>query len=71
MRVRFENKIFEADKVMHPGGVCNFIYISTPNGYYEVQCIDVQEAKDIMYELLREGYHDFNGREYRSTWMDL
>lgn len=70
MRVKFGNKIYESDQIIHPAGVGNVLYVSYPNGSYEVTCVDEQMAKDLFDTAFRDGYVDFSSQYivYDNSW---
>lgn len=71
MRVKFGNKIFESDKIIYPGGIGNVLYVSYPNGSYEVTCCDDELAKELFNRAFTDGYVDFNSKyiDYDNSWQ--
>lgn len=65
MRVKFGNKIYESDKIIYPGGIGTLLFVSTPNGLYEVTCETEVQAFLLFDEVLKKGYVNFN-KEYIS-----
>ena len=70
MRVKFGNKIYESDQIIHPGGAGNVLYVTYPKGSYEVTCCDDELAKELFDRAFTDGYVDFNSQyiDYDNSW---
>lgn len=70
MRVKFGNKIYESDQIIHPGGIGNELYVNYPDGSYKVTCTSEELAKKLFESAFKDGYVDFNNEnvDYANKW---
>lgn len=64
MRVKFGNKIFESNEIIHPGGIDKSLFVKTPNGTYEVMYSNSVLAAEALNKVFSNGYIDFSLQKY-------
>lgn len=64
MRVKFGNKVFESNEIIHPGGLDKSLFVKTPNGTYEVMYSNSVLAGEALNKAFSNGYIDFSLQEY-------
>lgn len=66
MRIKFGNKIIEADCIYNSGIGDRFIHIVShiTNTHYVIDCEEIKYAKWLMMQLLIEGYFNASGVDY-------
>lgn len=67
MRVKFGNKVFESDQIIHPGGLDKSLFVKTPNGTYEVMYHSNISAHEALLDALNKGYIDCSFQEYTNN----
>ena len=74
MRVQFGNKIVETNYVCNPGGQDRFVHVSTSNGYYVIDCEELNYARWLINTMLTKGYFNASGVDYDNsndpTWLE-
>lgn len=68
MRVKFSSKVYESDKIIYPANIGKELYVSTPNGTYQITCPSEYEAKKLYITAFTKGYVDFSNMEYTNDW---
>ena len=68
MRVKFSSKVYESDNIINPANIGKELYVSTPNGTYQVTCSSEIEAENLYNMAFEKGFVDFTDMEYTNDW---
>lgn len=69
MRVKFGNKVFESNEIIHPGGLDKSLFVKTPNGTYEVMYSNSVLAAEALNKAFSNGYIDFSLQKYTNKFF--